>query len=223
MLTLKQHAYQRIRDKLLTGAVKPGSRLSDDLLARELGISRSPVREALGQLVSDGLVEHRPRSGAFVKQPSRRELKELYEIREPLECYAVRKAALHIRAEQLGQLRQLCDQMRSFVRECRATAAKTAPPELVRRFLANDLAFHTVILDAAGNSRLTKLVTDYKILIQIFAFVPVEHDLLVLSRTYHYHHRIAQSLRRRDAKAAAAWMARHIREVKRMVLAGYRK
>jgi DNA-binding GntR family transcriptional regulator len=216
LLTLKQRAYQMIRDKLLTGMVRPGSRLSDDLLARELGISRSPVREAISQLASEGLVEHRPRLGAFVKQPERRELEAYYEIRRTLECYAARKAALRISAESVAQLRRLYREMFSLAQECRAIAAKAPPPELMRRFFANDLAFHTVILHAADNSPLTKLVTDFKILIQIFSFLETEpalqHDFDSLFTTYRYHRRIARSLQRRDAKAAAVWMARHIRD-----------
>jgi DNA-binding GntR family transcriptional regulator len=224
MLTLKQHAYQVIRDKLLTGVVKPGSRLSDDVLAREMGISRSPVREAISQLASEGLVEHRPRSGAYVKQPDPRELSDLFEIRQSLERYAARKAAQHMSPEGVSRLVQLCDEMRGFVRECRASATKTATPDLVRRFLRNDLAFHTIILDASGNSRLTKLVTDFKLLTQIFAFTrAVEHDLRIMTSTYRYHRRIAQAFQGRDVKAAGAWMARHIRNAKDMVLAGYQK
>lgn len=221
MLTLKQHVYQIIRDKLLSGAVKPGSRLSDDLLARELGISRSPVREALGQLASEGLIEHRPRSGAFVKQPSQREVKDLYEMRGALERYAARKAATSIRAESLAQLRLLCDEMQSFVREYRTVATKTALAELRRCISANDLAFHTLILEAANNSQMTKLVTDFKILMEIFVnFVPVKHDdLHGLIKTSRYHRRITQALQNRDVKAAGAWMARHIHAAMQRVLA----
>ena len=103
-LTLKQHAYEVIRTKILSGVLKPGSRLSDELLARELGISRSPVREAISQLASEGMVDYRPRTGAYVKGPDRCELEELYEIREPLERYAARKAAAGISPEGIARL-----------------------------------------------------------------------------------------------------------------------
>jgi DNA-binding GntR family transcriptional regulator len=219
--TLKQHAYQVIRDKLLQGSLKAGTRLSDDVLAQEMGISRSPVREAITQLASEGLVEHRPRTGAFVKQPDRRELEELYEIREALEQYAVRQAALRIGAADLARLRELCDEMRGFVRECRKAPMAVAPPDLVQRFLANDLAFHTVLVGAAGNQRLTKLLTDFKILIQVFGFVPVEHDARVLATTCRAHGHIARAVAQHDARAAGLWLGRHIRAAKRIVLAGY--
>jgi DNA-binding GntR family transcriptional regulator len=224
MLTLKQHAYKIIREKLLTGVAKPGSRLSDDVLAREMGISRSPVREAISQLASEGLVEHRPRSGAYVKQPDPPELQDLFEIRESLERYAARKAAQNMSPDGVARLLELCDEMRTFVQECRAAPTKTATPDLVRRFLHNDLAFHTIILDASGNSRLTKLVTDFKLLTQIFTFTrAVEHNVQIMINTYRYHRRIAQAFQAREAKAAASWMARHIRNAKDMVLAGYEK
>jgi DNA-binding GntR family transcriptional regulator len=225
MLTLKQHVYQIVRDKLLSGAIEPGSRLSDDLLARELGISRSPVREALGQLASEGLIEHRPRSGAFVRQPSQREVRELYEIRGGLERYAARKAASNISAENLAQLQRLCDEMQSFVREYRMTSTQTALAELRRRISSNDLAFHTLILEAADNSQMTKLVTDYKILLQIFVnFVPAKHDdLHGLIKTCRYHRRIAQALEKRDVVAAGAWMVRHIHSAMERVLARFEK
>lgn len=225
MLTLKQHVCQIIRDKLLSGAVKPGSRLSDDLLARELGISRSPVREALGQLASEGLIEHRPRSGVFVKQFDRREVEELYELREALERYAVRKAALRIGAESLAELQRLCGEMRSFVREHQRSGSDGEQGDLRRRISSNDLAFHTLILETADNRQMTKLVTDFKILMQIFVhFVPAKHDdLQGLIHTLRYHRRITQALRRRDAQSASMWMVRHIRAAKQRVLADFRK
>jgi DNA-binding GntR family transcriptional regulator len=219
--TLKQHTYEIIRNKLLSGALKPGSRLSDDLLARELGISRSPVREAISQLASEGLVDYRPRNGAYVKRLDRCTLEQLYETREPLERYAARRAAAGITPERVAQLRQLCTAMRGIVRECRSLPAQTATAELVQRFLALDLTFHEVILDAAGNGRLKKLVTDFKILTQTFGFVPIEHDLRVLRSTYRDHRRVLQAIERRDGRAAGAAMGRHIRSAKRLLLAGY--
>jgi DNA-binding GntR family transcriptional regulator len=203
--------------------LKPGNRLSDDLLARELGISRSPVREAISQLASEGMVDYRPRTGAYVKGPDRGELEELYEIREPLERYAARKAAAGISPEGIARLRELCSAMRALVQECRSLPTQTASAGLTQRFLADDLAFHTVILDAAGNGRLKKLVTDFKILTRVFGFVPIEHDLRVLRCTYRDHRRVLRAIERRDGRAAGACMARHIRSAKRLVLAGYER
>lgn len=222
-LTLKQHTYEVIRGKLLGGTLKPGSRLSDDHLARELGISRSPVREAINQLASEGLLELRPRSGAYVKEPDPDELEELYELREALEGFAARKAATRIDRAGQAELDRLCRDMRAVVEECRARPTKIADADLVQRFLANDLEFHKVILSAAGNGRMTKLVADFKILTRVFGYVPVDHDLPLMANSYLYHKRVAQAVRRRDARAAGSWMVKHIRAAKHIVLEGYRR
>ncbi len=151
-LTLKQHAYQVILDKLMAGSLAPGVRLSDDALARELGISRSPIREAISQLSTEGLVEYRPRSGAYVKALSRREYEELYDIREALEGHAAAKAAERISGADLGELTELVAAMRAIACECRDAAPGTAGAELTERFLSNDLRFHLAILRAPGMS-----------------------------------------------------------------------
>ena len=217
-LTLKQHTYEVIRAKILSGSLKPGSRLSDDLLARELGISRSPVREAISQLASEGMVDYRPRTGAHVKETDRCELNELYEIRAPLERYAAQRAAARISPEGIAELQRLCAAMRACVRECRALPTQTATGELTQQFLTNDMAFHVVILDAAGNGRLKKLVTDFKILTRIFGFEPFELDLRLMHSTYRDHLRVLRAIEQHDGRAAGAGMARHIRSAQRLSL-----
>src|SRR5262245_43854186 len=152
-------------------------------------MSRSPVRKALSQLVSEGLLEQRPRSGTYVKKPARRDLEELYAVREPLEQYAAQEATGRISPEAVARLRDLCAELHSLVVECRASPAHTARGELLRQVLANDLAFHRVILEACGNGLLKRLVTDSKILTQVFAFVQLEHDVPVLSVTDRGHRR----------------------------------
>jgi DNA-binding GntR family transcriptional regulator len=217
--TLKQHAYEVIREKLLTGVVKPGHRISDDKIAQELKISRAPVREAISQLVSEGLVDYRPRSGAYVKRPDRREVEELYEIRESLEGYAARKAALNISPADLAKLGQLVDEMDAFVRECRGSPMQTVvPTELMQRYLASDLAFHTLILDTAGNSRLRKLVTDSRILVQIFAAEPRTYDVRALCHGHRGHRHVLEAIQKRDEKAAGLCMTEHIRSAKRLMM-----
>src|SRR5271169_1260355 len=106
MLTnLKIHAYEHIRKRLLSGDLAPGASLSPALLAKEIGISHTPVREAISQLESEGLVERLPRLGARVRLIDRRELEELFELRETLEADAAAWAAERISEEQIVALR----------------------------------------------------------------------------------------------------------------------
>ena len=220
-LTLKQHAYQEIFNRLMAGSVQPGGRLSDDALARELGISRSPVREAISQLSTEGLVEYRPRSGAYVKVLGRRELEELYDLREALEGHAAAKAAQRIDQPAIDELAQVVQGMREIVLECRATPTRSAGGEMTERFLANDLQFHMAILTAAGNQRLLNMVRDLRIMTRVFGFVPVEHDLKIVASAYRYHTTVLRALVRRDSAAAQSWMVNHIRAARKLVLAGY--
>lgn len=217
-LTVKQHAYEDIREKLYQGDLKPGSRISDDQLARELGISRSPIREAISQLATEGLIELRPRTGVYVTEISQRELVELFESRATLEGFAARRAPKRVDEAGLVELRRLCAERRSMVEEYRALKGQTASHDLMQRFLTNDLAFHACLLTAAGNGRLAKVVNDCKILTRFFSFVPRRHTLRSRATSYRYHVRILRALERRDGRAAAKWMTRPMRLAKRLLI-----
>ena len=104
--SLKQLAYQHLRTRLLSGALPPGQRISAYDSAKELGISQTPVREAIGLLESEGLVHQIPKLGVFVRRPDRREIAELYDLRILLEGFAATfltpdaaRASLHARIE----------------------------------------------------------------------------------------------------------------------------
>src|SRR6516164_4271964 len=92
-LTKKEQAYQRLRGELLSHTLLPGARLSEIPLAARLGVSRIPLREAIDQLAGEGLVERVPGLGSHVRSASPKALREIYEMREVLECFTVEKAA----------------------------------------------------------------------------------------------------------------------------------
>jgi DNA-binding GntR family transcriptional regulator len=221
MLTLKQHAYQAIRQKLESGHMTAGDRLSDIALASELGISRSPVREAISQLASEGLVEYRPRCGAFIKAAKRREMEELYEVRMALEGFAAGKAAQLSNEEQVAELDRLQQELMATVRECRQRPNQVADQELTDRFLAADLRFHWQILHIAGNSKMISIVEDCKILIRAFSHVPVKHDLPLLSASVRQHAAILEAIRRHEIEAARHNMTEHIAMASALVLREY--
>lgn len=220
VLTLKEHVYQILLEKLECGAVPPGERLSDEALAKEIGVSRSPVREAINQLASKGLVEYRPRRGSFVKLPDREEMEQLYEARIALESFAAAKAAERADDASLAKLEKLHEDLLGTVRECRRRPGKVADQELTDRFLKIDLDFHLHILTMAGNPKILAMVHDCKILIRVFGHVPIEHDLRLMANTYRQHSSILKSIRRRDPGAATEWMVDHIRAARTAVLGG---
>jgi DNA-binding GntR family transcriptional regulator len=221
VITVKQHVYRILRGRLESGALPPGVRVSDDALAREIGVSRSPVREAIGQLASEGLVEYRPRRGCFVRIPSRQEMQDLYEARIALESFAAGKAATRASKGDLVLLRELVRNTREIAEQCRQMPDQVADKALTERFLANDLELHMHILTMAGNERILAMVRDCKILTRIFGHVPVVHDLHLLAWDYRDTCTIARAIAQGQEELASRRMAQHIRHAMRSVLAQY--
>lgn len=108
-LTLREQAYSQIRSQILDGDLKPGAAISEAERAEALGISRSPVREALQQLASEGLVEIFPKRGTFVTELTPRGVREAFELREAIETACARLSAERASREEVEHLIALCD------------------------------------------------------------------------------------------------------------------
>ena len=144
--TLWQRVHDHLRDEILSGRLTPGTELSEVALAESLGVSRGPVREALGRLATEGLVTIRPRRGAVVRALSGDEFIEAYQVREALETMAVRLAVPKLTPEDLTALEQLIDEMTSL-----------GESGDVQGFFEANAAFHHVFFDTAGNRMLADL------------------------------------------------------------------
>lgn len=147
--------------RILSGTIPIGSRLRQEALAEEFGVSRTPVREALRKLQATGVVQLQPNRGAVVRGPSARDIREAYIVRAELEGLAAEIAATSIKDRELRHLR---DAEKLFRRSVRTLMAGSQGLE--QRWddesdwiRANDL-FHQSILDAAGNARLSSMITD---------------------------------------------------------------
>ena len=206
-----QRAYRHLRQKLLDGSVPPGSRLSYGLIGKEIGISATPVREAVGQLASEGFVELVPQLGAVVRTLTREEAVELYELREALESFAARRAAERIGERQLAELDRNLAASAELVAKVRRSGKKAAAKSIAAPFHALDLAFHMTLLEAAGNRRMLKVVGDSHILVRIFQADRHSFRLDILETTQAEHEAIGEGIRQRDADAAEVAMKRHIR------------
>ncbi len=144
--TLWQRVHDHLREQILSGRLTPGSELSEVALAESLGVSRGPVREALGRLATEGLVTIRPRRGAVVRALSNDEFIEAYQVREALETMAVRLAVPRLTPEDVGALEDAIDEMAA----CGAAGD-------VQGFFEANTAFHLVFFEAAENGMLTDL------------------------------------------------------------------
>lgn len=206
-----QKAYQHIRRKLLDGTVPPGSRLSYGTIGKEIGVSATPVREAVGQLASEGFVELVPQLGAVVRELTREEAIELYELREAMESYAAARAAERIGDRQLGELKKNLDNSAELVAKVRESGKDAATKAVANRFHALDLAFHMTIIEASRNRRMLKVVGDSHILTRIFQADRHRFRLDILETTQAEHAAIAAAIKSRKADDAHEAMQRHIR------------
>ncbi len=223
-MSLKRKAYEHIRSKLLAGQLPAGAAVSELALAQEIGISRTPVREAIGRLVAEGLLEHIPGRGTVVIHPTRRDIVELYELREALEVYAVGKAARQrLHAEDALKLRSLCEQIRAMAEALRSSGRPRLDDEEMQRFLAADMKFHMLLLQAAGNLRIMKVVADTRLLTRIFSYRREGHDAALLEQIHRYHHDVLEAVEAGDAARAMERLGEHIRASMRERLETYER
>lgn len=219
--TLSEKTYQELRRKLLRGELAAGSQLVNRALAQEMEVSLAPLREALHRLASEGLVEHIPGAGAFVRKLSPQDLEELYILREAVESCAAAEAARFISEQDLDELDTLCRGFSEITEQVRRQKKQTATEELLDRWLDSEEQFHAIIVEAARNRLLKKVVLDYRALIQIFEMQRHRATILTLAvaeETSRGHAAIAEALRQRDADLAHRLMSAHIRKGRQTVL-----
>jgi DNA-binding GntR family transcriptional regulator len=219
-MSFAQLAYEHIRSKLSQGTLG-GRDLSEPILARELGISRTPVREAIRQLESEGLLEQRPKQGTFVRRPDRRELDEIYQVRLLLEPYATGQAAGRITPSSLAELESLLAAMFDAIEQARRQPEEAERDRLLAAHAANDIFFHHTILRAADNRRLLKTVTDANVLVMAMSFPKdsPQGALPSMARGYREHKKVLQALKRRDPVAAEEAMRHHLTRARESTLA----
>lgn len=208
---MRERAYNHIQQKLISSELPPGSVVSELALAQELGISRTPVREAIGQLVSEGLLEQSPNHVAVVAQLTHEEIVKLYELREALEVYALGKvAAQPNKGTELERIQKLNDRILSLRDELNSSGEKTLLAEQMYRFLVIDLGVHTLLLRLAGNDRILKLVNETRLLIRIFVANRHGYEQQEIERIHRSHREIIEALINNDVEKARRLMSEHI-------------
>ncbi|MGA2145807.1 MAG: GntR family transcriptional regulator [Bryobacteraceae bacterium] len=209
--SMRSKAYLHIQRKIATGELAAGGALSELALAKELGSSRTPIREAIGQLVAEGFLEQTPNRGAVVIQLSRQDIVELYELREALEVYAVGKAAREpLRAWELERLQSLADEILVLQAELEKSGADALDPRQMHRFMICDLGFHTLLMRMAGNARILKVVNETRLLIRIFAIRRTGHRAVELDQIHRHHREILDAVAGRQPERAMQLISDHI-------------
>jgi DNA-binding GntR family transcriptional regulator len=197
--TLWQRAHEHLREEIISGRLTPGTELQEVALAESLGVSRGPIREALGRLAAEGLVTVRPRRGAVVRALSAEEFIEAYQVREALEVMAVRLAVPRLAGEEIAAMQRLIDRMSAL-----------ADAEDVQGFFEANTAFHQVFFEAAGNRTLTKLYRQLHDQIDRHRLRSLELRGNV-RRSIAEHRAILRAVRAGDVDRAAHLVSEHIR------------
>jgi DNA-binding GntR family transcriptional regulator len=173
--TLKSHIFNRLRDAIVSGRYRPGDRLNESKIAREFGISRIPVREALMQLQEHGLVMNQERRGMFVTRLSEEDVQRINSLRVVLEAEALKLCRLRISRKDAARLTDIVEHMEAWTERTEMDAA------------ALDLDFHRTLWDAAGNPYLTKTLDS--LVTSLFAHKALEYVSADLKRWSLHHHR----------------------------------
>jgi DNA-binding GntR family transcriptional regulator len=205
-VSLADHAYYEIRERILKGEIPLGAPLSRRRLAAELGMSLLPVSEALQALESDGLVESRPRVGTRVCLPTAEEVAERYEVREALESQAARLYARRATPAQRREMERMGERMDALFNQCAAS------PNTDREFLyavqSYHLEFHLRIAEISGCHTLRKMIEKNHVLIFNWLFdVAASRPALPPS----FHSDLVGILNRANVEAADRAMRKHVR------------
>lgn len=199
-----------MREGIISGQFAAGESLSEIALAEEFGVSRTPVREALKQLQTEGLVEIRPRVGTFVTSPSRREIVELFEMKELLEGAAARLLAVRGAVPEVARLQANVRESDEVARA--GDAGRYA--ELVEEF-------HALLITGSDNS---KLQAHYRTLMNQLAYARLVSTSLAqpgrLLQSDQEHHRVLELIVAKDGDSAERVMREHVRASRRALLAG---
>ena len=215
---LREQAYYHLHKKILSGELMPGSRISEQSISKDLGISRMPVRDAIRQLQNEGLLEQVPRYGTVIFKPKRKDIVDLYKLREALESFAAAEVARASTPSLLEKLETYVSAMNGFLDRLKKGEISVLQGEDLMRFLAIDMAFHMLIIQATGNARLIKTVKDTQSLSQVFRVRRQDHDLEVVENAVTHHQAIFNAFEKRDAELARTTMIKHIQSSMRMIL-----
>ena len=198
--------YDRLKDAIIAGTLRPLERITENKVAADFGLSRTPVREAFQRLEAEGLIQVVPKRGSFVSRPTIEDILEIYQIRTPLEGACARAAALRIEDDQLAALDRLV----------RAEQGR-GPGRSPERSLRAAAQFHAVIYACSRNQRMATLLMELQNQVhRVRALWP--STVARLNDTWAEHARILAALRARDADRAERLMHEHMERARQTTL-----
>lgn len=212
-MSAADQAYSGIMDLVLHHELRPGERTSVSLLASRLNLGRTPVKEAITRLQTEGVLSVAGRSGTIVNQINRTQTEQLFALRQVLEDFAAGAAVKNVSTEQLRRLRSLLDEMGRYGAG-RNSLRSTAD------FVRANVAFHALIVEATGNPFLIRFYAQLQMQLQIVTYlVQRGFDPDAVERRQHEHGAIVKALAARDARQLKAALRSHSETTETAILA----
>ena len=193
--TLRSEIRTYIQNQIATGHYQAGDRIVETQLARELNVSQAPVRVAMLELATMGILEERPYSGSFVRSLTADDVEDIYETRAILDEYAASRAARFITEEELARLETLLDEMEAA--------------EDTRVFVEKDIAFHEQIADAARSPSIKRIWEVLRLVEWTWLSAAITGS--TLPELTAQHRRIYEHISKHDERSAGAYMFLHIK------------
>ena len=209
-LPLRDVVFNTLRQAILTGELKPGERLMEIHLANRLGVSRTPIREAIRKLELEGLVTMIPRRGAEVAQITEKSMKDVLEVRRTLDALSAELACERISPEEEEALKKACQNFEE--------AVKTKDTKAIAKA---DVAIHDIIAAATGNQRLIQLINNLAEQMYRYRFEYIK-EASQHERIIQEHRIIYESIVNKDKEAAAETAKLHIDNQEKAVIARIR-
>lgn len=197
-LPLRDVVFNTLRRAILKGELEPGERLMEIALANKLGVSRTPIREAIRKLELEGLVVMIPRKGAEVARITEKDLRDVLEVRASLEKLAIELACDRIEDEEIADLKETCQAF-----------ADSLGSEDLTTMAEKDVAFHDVIFRATKNARLIQILNNLRE--QMYRYrLEYLKDIGARPRLVEEHQKIMDAVIRRDREEAVRLVRDHI-------------
>ena len=197
---LIDNVYARLRELIIADVLRAGQKLVDRDLAEQLGVSRTPVREALGRLAMMGLVEARSRQGYYVKEYSAKQVSDLYDFRKMLEVHAAGLAARNAQPKHL----------REFDRMLADSKKLASDPTNQADLLKLELELHELIAQASGNVALHQAIHNLLDKVMGFIWIEANTDTAMHAAAQRDHQALIHKIKEKDEEGAADLMSRHI-------------
>ena len=208
---LREVVCEALRDAIRKGVLEPGERLMEVQLADELGISRTPVREAIRKLEQEGYVIMMPRRGTYVADVSESDIKEIFEIRSALESLATGLAARRIEQDEIEKLQNLLNEIEEYIAQGD-----------MDKIVETDIKFHELLYQFSRNERLAAIISNLKEQLSRFRTLSMSYPGR-LQETFEEHSEMVEAIADGDVSAARDAAEHHMERAEETLLKALRK